>query len=290
MHGNISQDLCEILPKRLPPAVHQTAQPARDREQQHPGLAMSGPQVARLSPRSPSRPPPRRGTRVAVHGLTGLSTCECCAARVWPDKAIARLGGLPMVDRWLIGNRAGRYKFQTPFFRQAEEYGCTRGLSRTRSVGPGCGMFRPFSRPRCSGGVLASRASAGQKRLSARGVEPAGRGSRPGIRPFGVGRMNARAIGAGPRRASRDGLGSWRSRRDLRWQRGSSRCHRTADTDVDIEDPPTKVLPGFRPSGRRPPFKTRSRRFCEQPGAAQAGWCRGMGRVSVNRTGRKPGF
>jgi hypothetical protein len=28
----------------------------------------------------------------------------------------------------------------------------------------------------------------------------------------------------------------------------------------------------------------------EQPGPAQAGWCRGMGRVSVNRTGRKPGF
>jgi hypothetical protein len=28
-------------------------------------------------------------------------------------------------------------------FRQAEEYGCcTRGLSRTRTVGPGCGIFR----------------------------------------------------------------------------------------------------------------------------------------------------
>ena len=42
--------------------------------------------------------------------------------------------------------------------------------------------------------------------------------------------------------------------------------------------------------GRRPPFKTRSRRFCEQPGPAQAGWCREMGRVNVNRTGRKHGF
>ena len=194
-----------------------------------------------------------------------------------------------MVDRQQGG---GGIEFQTPFFRQAEEYGCTRGLSRTRSVGPGCGMFRPFSRPRCpSGGVLASRASAGQRRLSARGVEPAGRGSRPGIRPFGVGRMTARAIGAVPRRASRDGLGSWRSRRDLRWQRGSSRCHRTADTArCRYRTPAYEALPGFRPSGRRPPFKTRSRRFCEQPGAAQAGWCRGMGRVSVNRTGRKPGF
>ena len=28
MHGTISQDLCEILPKRLSPAAHQTAQPA----------------------------------------------------------------------------------------------------------------------------------------------------------------------------------------------------------------------------------------------------------------------
>ncbi len=37
MHGAISQDLCEIAPKRLSPAVHQTAQPARDPEQQHPG-------------------------------------------------------------------------------------------------------------------------------------------------------------------------------------------------------------------------------------------------------------
>jgi hypothetical protein len=37
MHGAISQDLCGIVPKRLSPAVHQTAQPARDPEQQHPG-------------------------------------------------------------------------------------------------------------------------------------------------------------------------------------------------------------------------------------------------------------
>ena len=43
-------------------------------------------------------------------------------------------------------------------------------------------------------GVLASRASAGQRRLSARGVEPPGRGSRAGIMPFGVGRLTARAI------------------------------------------------------------------------------------------------
>jgi hypothetical protein len=36
MHGAISRNLCEIVPKRLSPAVHQTAQPARDPEQQHP--------------------------------------------------------------------------------------------------------------------------------------------------------------------------------------------------------------------------------------------------------------
>ena len=54
-------------------------------------------------------------------------------------------------------------------------------------------------------GVLASRPSAGQRRLSARGVEPGGREARPGIRPFGIGRMAARAIGAVPGRTSRDG-------------------------------------------------------------------------------------
>ncbi len=45
-------------------------------------------------------------------------------------------------------------------------------------------------------GVLASHASAGQRGLSAQGVEPDGRGFAAGIRPFGVGRMTARAIGA----------------------------------------------------------------------------------------------
>jgi len=54
-------------------------------------------------------------------------------------------------------------------------------------------------------GVLASHASAGQRGLSAQGVEPDGRGSRPGIRPFGIDRMTARAIGAVPGRTSRDG-------------------------------------------------------------------------------------
>jgi hypothetical protein len=49
-------------------------------------------------------------------------------------------------------------------------------------------MFRALPRseaPR-SGGVLASRGSAGQRRLSAQGVEPGGRGSRAGI-----GKINA---------------------------------------------------------------------------------------------------
>ena len=37
---------------------------------------------------------------------------------------------------------------------------------------------------------------------------------------------------------------------------------------IDLEHSFTKALPGFRPSGRRSPFKTRSRRFCEEPGPA----------------------
>jgi hypothetical protein len=78
-------------------------------------------------------------------------------------------------------------RISNALFRKAEEYGCTRGLSRTRSVGPGCGMFRalqPFEASG-SGGVLASHASAGQRRLSAREVEPGGRAvypSRSGFR------------------------------------------------------------------------------------------------------------
>jgi hypothetical protein len=53
--------------------------------------------------------------------------------------------------------------------------------------------------------VLASQASAGQRGLWAQGVGPDGRGFAAGIRPFGVGRMTARAIGAVPGRTSRDG-------------------------------------------------------------------------------------
>ncbi len=54
-------------------------------------------------------------------------------------------------------------------------------------------------------GVLASHANAGQRGLSAQGVEPDGRWVAAGIRPFGVGRMSARAIGAVPGRTSREG-------------------------------------------------------------------------------------
>jgi hypothetical protein len=36
-------------------------------------------------------------------------------------------------------------------FRQAEEYGCTRGLSRTPTVGPGSGIFRAIHRSEAPG-------------------------------------------------------------------------------------------------------------------------------------------
>jgi hypothetical protein len=51
-------------------------------------------------------------------------------------------------------------------------------------------MFRALqpSEAPGSGGVLAARASAGQRRLSAQGVEPGGRGSRARIGPFGIDR------------------------------------------------------------------------------------------------------
>ena len=41
--------------------------------------------------------------------------------------------------------------------------------------------------------------------------------------------------------------------------------------DVDLEHALIKALPGFHPSGRRSPFKTRSRRFCEQTGLSSWG-------------------
>ena len=40
-----------------------------------------------------------------------------------------------------------------------------------------------------------------------------------------------------------------------------------------------KPFLGFRPSGRHVPFKTRSRRFCQQSGPADANRRRGMRRV-----------
>ena len=92
-------------------------------------------------------------------------------------------------------------------FRQAEEYGCTRGLSRTRSVGPGCGMFRalqPFESPG-SGGVLGSGASGRQRRLLARGVEPAGRGGRG----LGSGLWSRSNDRAGDRGGARAGKPRW---------------------------------------------------------------------------------
>jgi hypothetical protein len=75
------------------------------------------------------------------------------------------------------------YSFNSLHYRREEEYGWTCGLSMTRSAGPGWGCSGPFrgSRGPGSGGVLASRASAGQRRLSAQGVEPGGRGSRAGV-------------------------------------------------------------------------------------------------------------
>jgi len=70
----------------------------------------------------------------------------------------------------------------------------------TRAVGPGCGIFRALPRSEVpgSGGVLASRASAGQRRQSPQGVGPGGRGSRAGIRPLGIDRMTMRRSGRCP--------------------------------------------------------------------------------------------
>lgn len=83
------------------------------------------------------------------------------------------------MDRWVVKGASGRSRI-----------GDLSGDSSVRGAG-----IR---------GVLASRPSAGQRRLSGRGVEPGGREARPGIRPFGIGRMAAWAIGA-VRGASRDG-------------------------------------------------------------------------------------
>ena len=125
---------------------------------------------------------------------------------------------------------------------------------------PRRGTFGPCIDPRRPDpGRFGLSGEAGQRRLSAQGVEPGGRGSRAGIRPFGIDRMTARAIGAVPGRASRDGLGSWRSLRDLRWQRGSSRCHRTAfprttggDASMPLIAVPTRPTPPTSMPDRMP--------------------------------------
>jgi site-specific recombinase XerD len=107
---------------------------------------------------------------------TGMRIMECVRLRVGigTSNALFSLGGRVPMDPWVVNGASGRSRI------------AVRG-ARIR-------------------GVLASRASAGQRRLSARGVEPGGRGALPGIRrPFGIGRMAAQAIGAVPGRTSRGG-------------------------------------------------------------------------------------
>ena len=107
-----------------------------------------------------------------------------------------------------------------------------------------------------SGGVLASRASAGQKRLSAQGVKPGGRGSRAGIRPFGIDRMTARAIGAVPGGQAEVG-------EDFGNDRGMF------DGDDDLQE--------AAPMGAV--FQVDLEHPLEQTGPAQAGRRRGWGRL-----------
>jgi hypothetical protein len=86
--------------------------------------------------------------------------------------------------------------------------------------------------PRCFGLARECR----PRRLSAHGVGPDGRRPRAQIKPFGVGRMTARAIRAVPGRASRDGLGSWRSRGDAygQWSQFTQQSQDASTRKLDV--------------------------------------------------------
>jgi hypothetical protein len=97
------------------------------------------------------------------------------------------------------GDRRG-IRISKALFRAEEEYEMDLWVVKYASRRSRIGDFSGDSSVRGARirGVLASHASAGQRGLSAQGVEPDGRGFTAGIRPFGVGRMTARAIGAVP--------------------------------------------------------------------------------------------
>ena len=83
MHGTISQDLCEILPKRLSPAVDQTAQPARDPSSSTPPQRYDDQdqEEARLSSEEVEH-------RTAFHGLASLDICLSAPSLPAPSLAL----------------------------------------------------------------------------------------------------------------------------------------------------------------------------------------------------------
>jgi len=114
---------------------------------------------------------------------------------------------VPRMDRsdtrvWNRGIRISK-----ALFRREEEYGWTWWVVKYASRRSRIGDFSGDSSVRGARirGVLASHANAGQRGLSAQGVEPDGRGCRFGVRPLRGGRMTVSVIGVAPGRASRDG-------------------------------------------------------------------------------------
>jgi hypothetical protein len=83
MHGAISQDLCEIVPKRLSPAVHQTAQVARD-----PSSSTPRERYDNTAPRSSDSSIPRQLARQQIgrearnHTPMSIAAMETGAMRV----------------------------------------------------------------------------------------------------------------------------------------------------------------------------------------------------------------
>jgi hypothetical protein len=116
-----------------------------------------------------------KGVRRFLHHLEG---------RVVPGKLTGMVLGH---DNETLGIRISK-----ALFRREEEYEMDVWVVKYASRRSRIGDFSGDSSVRGARirGVLASQASAGQRGLSAQGVELDGREFAAGIRPFGVGRMN----------------------------------------------------------------------------------------------------
>ena len=156
MHGAISQGLCEIVPKRLSPAVHQTAQPARDPEQQTPAASdMTTPHRVPRIPASPPASPPAdwpRSSKPHPHEHRGHGRRGDAGHERQPDRRQAQLASV-------VAGRLMRFiaDLSAGFLPIRLRYALTQWVggrgARENPTNVLTGTSRGFARPFCGNGV-----------------------------------------------------------------------------------------------------------------------------------------